>query len=96
MPTTAIARLASVDSRNVFPSESSNFTPWLADERNIGLLGEAVGLRLQVQSREQKVGSFRADLLCQDLDTGDPVLIENQLEGSDHTHLGNCSPTPPG
>ncbi len=86
--TPAVAFLKSIDPRSVFPKEASAFTPWLAEEKNIDVLGDAIGLRLQVQSREHKVGSFRADLLCQDVQTGDPVLIENQLEGSDHSHLG--------
>ncbi len=52
------------------------------------LLGETIGLQLELEGREQPVGRFSADLLCRDSLTGNYVLIENQLERTDHSHLG--------
>jgi hypothetical protein len=60
----------------------------LAQDENISLLGEAVGLELEVEAQEKSVGPFRADILCKDTSTDQWVLIENQLERTDHTHLG--------
>lgn len=69
-------------------SESADFTPWLASEANLKILSEAVGLELELEAQERSVGPFRADILCKDADSGHWVLIENQLERTDHTHLG--------
>jgi hypothetical protein len=60
----------------------------LAREENIALLAEAIGLDLEVEAQERNVGPFRADILCKDTATDGWVLIENQLERTDHTHLG--------
>ena len=60
---------------------------WLDDE-NIGLLSETIGLELEVEAQEKHVGPFRADILCKDTVTDSWVLIENQLERTNHTHLG--------
>jgi len=71
--------------RDIWLKEASNFTPWLAD--NIQQLGEALGMDLQLQSREADVGDFSLDLLAKD-NTGRTVVIENQLAQTDHDHLG--------
>lgn len=68
--------------------EATDFTPWLAEIENIVLLAQTVGLDLEVETVEKSVGPFRADILCKDTLTGRYVLIENQLERTDHTHLG--------
>jgi hypothetical protein len=52
------------------------------------ILGEALGIDLELEAQEKNVGPFRADILCKDVDTDAWVLIENQLERTDHTHLG--------
>lgn len=83
-----IGRLESVDVRTVWESESADFTPWLAQEESLKLLGDAVGLDLELEAQEQTVGPFRADILCRDAQTDSWVLIENQLERTDHSHLG--------
>ena len=83
-----LGRLEKVDLREAWVSESSDFTPWLASVENIELLGDAIGLELEVEAQEKEVGSFRADVLCKDTASGHWVLIENQLEGTDHRHLG--------
>ncbi len=83
-----LGRLESVELRQVWPREAGNFTPWLAKDENISLLSDAVGIELEVEAQEKDVGPFRADILCKDTATEDWVLIENQLERTDHTHLG--------
>ena len=78
--------LASVDLRRAWPNEARSFTPWLAD--NLDKLAEVIGIPLDLESREVDVGRFAADLLARNPQDGSLVLIENQLEGSDHSHLG--------
>jgi hypothetical protein len=88
MNTKPLGRLEKVDLRKAWLSESSDFTPWLAQEENLQLLGEAIGIELELESQEKEVGPFRADILCKDTTTDNWVLIENQLARTDHTHLG--------
>lgn len=83
-----LGRLEKVDLRQVWTSEPAGFTPWLAREENLALLGETLGIQLELEEQEKSVGPFRADLLCKDIGTDHWVLIENQLERTDHTHLG--------
>jgi hypothetical protein len=83
-----LGRLESVDLRQAWLNEAGDFTPWLAQLDNIVLLGEAIGIELEVESQEKNVGPFRADILCRDTIQGHYVLIENQLERTDHGHLG--------
>ncbi len=83
-----LGKLEKVDLRNIWQTEASDFTPWLAQEENIELLGEAIGIELEVEGTEQDVGPFRADILCKNTVSGDWVLVENQLERTDHVHLG--------
>lgn len=74
--------------RKAWPDEALDFTPWLAQAENLADLGNTIGIDLELVSTEQYVGPFRADILCRDTTTGRYVLIENQLEATDHTHLG--------
>lgn len=83
-----LGKLEKVDLRQIWESEAGDFTPWLATEDNIKLLGDTIGLELEVEAQEKEVGPFRADILCKDTGTNNWVLIENQLERTDHTHLG--------
>lgn len=87
-PVSGLGRLERVELRAAWASESGDFTPWLAQPENIRLLGEAIGIELEVEAEEKYVGPFRADILCKDLANGNWVLIENQLERTDHSHLG--------
>ena len=84
----AFGRLEKVDLRAAWQSEAGDFTPWLAQPDNIALLGEAIGLELEVEAQEKDVGPFRADILCKETADGHWVLVENQLERTDHGHLG--------
>lgn len=88
MSTITLGRLQKVDLRDAWASESSGFTPWLAQEENLKLLGETISIELELEAQEKEVGPFRADILCKDTATDNWVLIENQLERTDHTHLG--------
>lgn len=83
-----LGRLKRVDVRDVWTKEAGDFTPWLALPDNLALIGETIGLELELEAQEKNVGPFRADLLCKETATGSWVLIENQLERTDHTHLG--------
>src|SRR4051794_20944267 len=75
------------DPREVWTSESGDFTPWLAE--NIDVLADELGLTLTVVGTEVLVGQFRLDIQAQD-DDGRVVIVENQLEKTDHSHLGQC------
>lgn len=83
-----LGRLEKVDLREIWTSEAMHFTPWLAKEENLKLLGDAIGLELELEAQEKDVGPFRADILCKEVANNSWVLIENQLERTDHTHLG--------
>lgn len=88
MSTILLGRLERVDLRETWSSESTHFTPWLAQETNLALLSETIGIELELEAQEQYVGQFRADLLCKDTSNDTWVLVENQLERTDHSHLG--------
>ena len=83
-----LGKLERIDIRSYWANEASDFTPWLAQDENIALLGETLEIDIEVQQSEQRVGLFRADIVCVDTATGHKVLIENQLEWTDHAHLG--------
>lgn len=84
-----LSKITAVDLRDCWQSESSDFTPWLAKEENMALLAEALNIdELEVVAQEEYVGPYRADILCKDPSTDKFVLIENQLEKTNHTHLG--------
>jgi len=83
-----LGRLEQVDLRNIWISETSDFTPWLARPENLEVLGKSLGIDLELEAQEKTVGPFRADILCKDIGGGHWVLIENQLERTDHLHLG--------
>lgn len=87
--TIKLSTITQVDLRECWQSESSDFTPWLAKEENMKLLAESLNIdELEVVAQEEYVGPYRADILCKEQSTDKYVLIENQLEKTDHTHLG--------
>ncbi|MBX7141821.1 MAG: DUF4268 domain-containing protein [Chitinophagales bacterium] len=83
-----LGKLQKLELKSVWKHEAQSFTPWLAREENIAILGDEIGIDLEVQSQEERVGPFRADIFCKDTANDRYVLIENQLEKTDHTHLG--------
>lgn len=88
--TTKLGTLERVDLRAAWVNEASQFTPWLASEEGLRLLGDALDMDLEVEAIEENVGPFSADILAKRIDTAEEhwVVIENQLEKTDHRHLG--------
>jgi hypothetical protein len=86
----SLGALERIDVRKAWPNEAADFTPWLASEPGLKLLSDALGMELEVESTEQSVGPFAADILAKRKDTPEEhwVVIENQLEKTDHRHLG--------
>lgn len=80
-----IERLERVPLREVWKHEALDFSRWL--EENIDILNELLDLNLASADREQAAGTFSVDLVAED-ESGNPVVIENQLDKSDHNHLG--------
>ena len=81
-----LGKLSRVDPRTVWKHEAHDFTPWLA--QHIEELGEVLGLDLEVLEQEAGVGDFSADIIAKDLGRDRLVVIENQLDATDHCHLG--------
>ena len=74
------------DLRSIWPHEALNFTPWVAE--NVELLADAVGLDITVDETESSVGNFNVDIYASETGTDRKIIIENQLEDTDHDHLG--------
>lgn len=80
--------LKTVSARQKWTNEAREFTPWLAN--NIAELNKALGLELEVENTEVAAGPYSADILAKDTGTGKYVVIENQLEKTNHDHLGKA------
>lgn len=83
-----LGKLKEIDIRTVWAHEQYDFSAWLAAEENIKELGDTLNLSLTDIETEKFVGSYRCDILCKDELSGKTVLIENQLEATNHDHLG--------
>ena len=81
-----LSSIETVDLRRVWPNEAVDFTPWL--ERNITALGDALGMDLEFSEREAPVGGYSLDILATEPHGNRRVVIENQLEKTNHDHLG--------
>ncbi len=83
-----LGKLEKVDLRDIWKGEAQDFTPWLAKDDNLSLLGDTLDMELELEGQEKSVGPFRADIVCRDTADNSLVLIENQLAKTDHQHVG--------
>ena len=86
MPVPELGDLEPVSVREIWEHEARDFTPWLAE--NLDRLGVELGMNLDLVETEASTGPFYLDILARETDLEVNVAIENQLEGSDHGHLG--------
>ena len=83
-----LSRLKQVDLREAWQHEAYDFTKWLAENENIELLSDEIGVEIVIIEKEASVGRFNVDILAEESNTGNNIIIENQLEKTDHDHLG--------
>lgn len=83
-----LSRLKKVDLREEWKHEASDFTSWLAQDENLQLLSEQIGIGMSLIQTEASVGRFSVDILAEEENTGRKIVIENQLETTNHDHLG--------
>ena len=83
-----LGTLEAVDLRTVWTDEAREFTPWLSRPENLARLSQALDLELELEGTEIFVGPFKADLLANETGTNSKVIIESQLERTNHDHLG--------
>ena len=83
-----IGKLVEIDVRELWKHEQYDFSKWLAKEENIEYLNDIIGLTLVEVDKEVYVGPYRCDIVAKDETSGITVIIENQLEGTNHDHLG--------
>lgn len=81
-----LGRIQQVPLREVWDNEATSFTPWLLQNEDV--LSELLGIDITLERREESVGRFSLDLIGRNNDDGSTVIVENQLEGTDHSHLG--------
>ena len=81
-----LSKLTKLDLREVWKHEALDFTNWVAE--NLGALSDAVGVDIKLIQTEASVGKFNVDILAEEDLTGRKIIIENQLEATDHDHLG--------
>lgn len=83
-----LGEIKKVQLRKIWKNEAYDFTPWLSE--NLEQVGEAIGIELEFEDKEVSVGPYSADILAKDAGTDKFVVIENQLEKTNHDHLGKC------
>jgi hypothetical protein len=83
-----LSRLSKINPREIWKHEALDFTQWLAREENISVLCEELELNLENVKPEASAGRYNVDLVADDIDSKRKVIIENQLESTDHKHLG--------
>lgn len=83
-----LGKLTEVNIRELWRHEQYDFSEWLSKDVNLEMLSDEIGLTLTDVSKEVFVGSYRCDLVAKDETTGINVIIENQLEATNHDHLG--------
>lgn len=83
-----LAKLKKVELREAWKHEATDFTRWLALDENLRLLGDEVGFDIKLIQIEAEVGNFNVDILAEEENTGKKIIVENQLEITNHDHLG--------
>jgi len=83
-----LGKLDEVDIRDIWKHEANDFTKWLSSEENLSALGDEIGISMSLVKTEAGVGAFSADIIAEEVSTGRKIVIENQLEQTDHDHFG--------
>lgn len=83
-----ISSLKKIDLRNVWGHEASDFTDWLSQQENLDLLSNEIGISVKILQKEANVGRYNVDILAEEENSGRKIIIENQLEDTNHDHLG--------
>lgn len=83
-----LGKLVRVDLRKVWEHEARDFSGWLVKDENLALLSEELGIEIELVGTEQSSGRFEIDILAKETNSGDYIIIENQLEPTNHDHLG--------
>ena len=83
-----LGKLEKVDLRKVWEHEARDFSGWLVKEENLALLADELGIEIEAIGTEESSGRFRVDILAKETNSGDYIIIENQLEPTNHDHLG--------
>lgn len=83
-----LGKLKKAELRSIWPNEEKDFSSWLAEEENLTFLGEELGLEISLIGTEAGVGRYSLDILAEEEGTGKKIIIENQLENTNHDHLG--------
>ena len=88
MATNNLGKIKKVDLRKAWSHEATDFTNWLAEEENLRFLSDEIGVDIKLIQTEATVGRFNVDILAEEENTGNKIVIENQLEPTNHDHLG--------
>lgn len=83
-----LGKLERIPLREAWKHEALNFTNWLAEEENLKLLSDEIGIDISLIQTEKSVGKFSVDIFAEEENSGKKIVIENQLESTDHDHLG--------
>jgi hypothetical protein len=88
MASSNIGKLTKVDLREIWNNEEHDFSSWLAQEENLVQLSDEIGIPIRLLEKEAGVGKYSLDILAEEEGTGRKIVIENQLEKTNHDHLG--------
>ncbi len=83
-----LSKLNKVELRDVWGHEAIDFINWLAQQENLDVLSEEIGVDIKLIQTEANVGKFSVDILAEEEASGRKIIIENQLEDTNHDHLG--------
>ena len=83
-----LSKLRKIELRKAWKNEATDFTNWLAQDENLEILSDEIGISISLMQTEASVGKFSVDILAEEENTGRKIVIENQLEATDHDHLG--------